>query len=488
MMMFYKSNMISKFIEHLAVLHIVIPILAGLFSLIFGNKSLSYYLTIFACLLNIILSLLFFNNSENTLFYQIGNFDYKIGIEHLTNINSEKIVVYLSILMLMFLSKKKTIYRLSENLKLPHLFYFLLIINYAGLIGIVLTNDIFNNYVFIEITSLTSYALSVISKKQNSIIGGINYLIYGSFAATLILFGIGILLFSWHSLSIRFLIENVEIFDQNLPATIGIIFIFFGFIMKIGIMPLSFVVGRVYRFSSFVVVQYLLSTGFLVNFFALSKFYSLIKIPYFFSSIGILSMLISSYLGIKSKNLRSYLTYLIFISNGMSLVALEIFCINSLSHLFVYYIIFDGINKFGLFLIFSILEENLENKKVENARSEEGAEIEFWDLVCINDSKIVLMTFLLICISIIGLPITVGFVAKLSLYNVLVVNNNYFLLAILLLGNLVSMVYVFRLTNYSYLVINLDSKNREKILKVDYTTNFVLASTILLITITSFYA
>jgi multicomponent Na+:H+ antiporter subunit D len=487
------GNLIIKSIEHLPVLHIVIPVLAGLFSLIFGNKSLSYYLTIFACILNLVLSLLFFDTPENTLFYQIGNFDYKIGIEHLANINSEKIVMYLSVLMLMFLSRKKSIYRLSENLKSPHLFYFLLIINYAGLLGIVLTNDIFNTYVFIEITSLTSYALSVISKKQNSIIGGINYLIYGSFAATLILFGIGILLFSCHSLSIRFLIENVEIFNQNLPATIGIIFIFLGFIMKIGVMPLGFVVGRVYRFSSSAIVQYLLSTGFLVNFFALSKFYNLIKIPYFFSSIGVLSMLISSYFGIKSKNLRGYLTYLIFVSNGMSLVALEIFCVNGLSHLFVYYIIFDGINKFGLFLIFSILEENLERNPEYKKR-----EIEFWDLIHINDNKLVLIAFLLICISIIGLPITIGFVAKLSLYNVLVVNNNYFLLGVLLAANLASMVYIFKLINYSYLSIG-DSNNKKdneknnvkvgkSIIEIDYNSMFVLGFTILIMIITCFYA
>lgn len=472
-----------KIINHIAVLHVILPLIIGLFSLIFINKKASHYLTIFACLINVALSLLFFNSSENTSFYQIGNFDYKIGISHSINQTSEKIVMYLSVLMLMFLIRKKSIYRLSENLKLPHLFYFLLLINYTGLIGIILTNDIFNTYVFIEVTSLTSYALSVINNKERqkfSLVAGINYLLYGSFAATLILFGIGIILFSCGSLSIKFLQENPQILNQDPVPIIGILSIFFGFLLKIGIMPFNFVVSSVYRFSSSIIVQYLLSTAFLANFSALGKFYELIKIPYLFTSVGVLSMLISSYFALKTKHLRQYLTYVIFASNGMSFVAFEIFETQNLKHLFIYYIIFDSINKFGLFLVLSILEKNLQNKKTE---------ITFWDLIYINDNKILLSTFLVVCTSIIGLPFTVGFASKLSLYKVLVIKNNYFLLGILLLCNILSIAYVFRLINHSYLVIT-DNKSKTvstKLISIDRNTRFVLVFTILALIITCFY-
>ena len=61
----------------------------------------------------------------------------------------------------------------------------------TGLMGIVITGDIFNIYVFLEISSLAGYALIAIGRKREALVASYNYLILGTIAATFILIGIG---------------------------------------------------------------------------------------------------------------------------------------------------------------------------------------------------------------------------------------------------------------------------------------------------------
>ena len=78
--------------------------------------------------------------------------------------------------------------------------------------GVTITGDIFNIYVFIEIMSLASYALIAVGKKRNALVASYNYLILGTIAATFILLGIGYLYMITGSLNIGDLRERLPSF------------------------------------------------------------------------------------------------------------------------------------------------------------------------------------------------------------------------------------------------------------------------------------
>ena len=150
-----------------------------------------------------------------------------------------------------------------------------------GVLGIVLTYDMFNMYVFIEVTSIAAYTLIALSKNKTCLIGGLSYLVYGSVATSFVLIGIGILLFSTHTLSINHILENQWLLNHNM-AIVAVFMINAGLIAKMGIFPLNFVVSRAYRFSSCFTMSYIMPVSFIAFFFAVYKFSKIVHISHIF--------------------------------------------------------------------------------------------------------------------------------------------------------------------------------------------------------------
>jgi multicomponent Na+:H+ antiporter subunit D len=71
-------------------------------------------------------------------------------------------------------------------------FYSLFSLMVAGMIGVVLTGDLFNLYVFLEIASIASYALVAFGGQHEELEASFKYLVLGSVGSTLLLLGIAI--------------------------------------------------------------------------------------------------------------------------------------------------------------------------------------------------------------------------------------------------------------------------------------------------------
>jgi len=87
------------------------------------------------------------------------------------------------------------IYSLSYMRKYtsPHNFYSLLMLMIAGMNGVILSGDMFNLYVFLEIASISSYALVGFGVEKEELEAAFKYLVLGSVASSFILFGIALL-------------------------------------------------------------------------------------------------------------------------------------------------------------------------------------------------------------------------------------------------------------------------------------------------------
>jgi multicomponent Na+:H+ antiporter subunit D len=70
-------------------------------------------------------------------------------------------------------------------------FYGLFMLMVAGMNGVVISGDLFNLYVFLEIASIASYALVAFGIEADELEAGFKYLILGGVASVLILFGVG---------------------------------------------------------------------------------------------------------------------------------------------------------------------------------------------------------------------------------------------------------------------------------------------------------
>jgi multicomponent Na+:H+ antiporter subunit D len=63
----------------------------------------------------------------------------------------------------------------------------------AGLLGITITGDAFNIFVFLEVSSLSTYVLIALGRDRRALAAAYQYLIMGTIGATFIVIGIGLL-------------------------------------------------------------------------------------------------------------------------------------------------------------------------------------------------------------------------------------------------------------------------------------------------------
>ena len=72
-------------------------------------------------------------------------------------------------------------------------FYSLFLLMVAGMLGVTLTGDLFNLYVFLEIASIASYALVAFGCQHEELEASFKYLVLGSVGSSLVLFAIAIM-------------------------------------------------------------------------------------------------------------------------------------------------------------------------------------------------------------------------------------------------------------------------------------------------------
>ena len=63
----------------------------------------------------------------------------------------------------------------------------------TGLLGITITGDAFNAFVFLEISSLSTYVLIALGRDRRALLAAFQYLIMGTIGATFYVIGVGLL-------------------------------------------------------------------------------------------------------------------------------------------------------------------------------------------------------------------------------------------------------------------------------------------------------
>jgi len=182
-------------VEHFPVLVIAISMLSAFTILIAGwrNKKSCAFISIATILVQFIMSIFILHHvlTKGTIYYWLGGWKPPWGIEYVVDALNAYVLV-----ILLFLSLICVVYsKRSIEHELPHKiapFYTVYQLLVTGLCGVVVTGDIFNLYVFVEIMSLSAYAL-IASRGKIALKASFTYLVLGSIGACFFLLGIGFL-------------------------------------------------------------------------------------------------------------------------------------------------------------------------------------------------------------------------------------------------------------------------------------------------------
>jgi multicomponent Na+:H+ antiporter subunit D len=118
-------------------------------------------------------------------------------------------------------------------------FYGLLFLMIAGMTGVVLTGDVFNLYVFLEIAAISSYALVAFGTEAEELEASFKYAVLGSVASSFVLLGIAVLYAMFGTVNMAHLASKIAKMpaDAKMALVFAEIVIISGLALKAALVP-----------------------------------------------------------------------------------------------------------------------------------------------------------------------------------------------------------------------------------------------------------
>ncbi|MBS3907950.1 MAG: monovalent cation/H+ antiporter subunit D family protein [Syntrophaceae bacterium] len=445
----------TSFVEHLPILIIAISLFSALTILVvgwFNNRSciFIFWLTLLA---QFIMSLFILNHvlAYGPIHYWLGGWKPPWGIELVVDSLNAYILI-----ILLFLSLACAIYSKSNiEHELPGKrvsFYTLFQLLIAGLCGVTLTGDIFNMFVFIEIFSISAYAL-IAARGKIALKASFTYLILGSIGTCFFLLGIGFLYSITGSLNLHDLSILLPPFYDNKVVKAAFVFFIVGLSIKMALFPFhtwlpdahAFAPAEISAMLSGIMIEISTYVFIRVSFSVFTlEFLKLLPVFDILCWVAVAAILMGSVMAITQVNLKRMLAYssvanmgYIMLAVGLSLSAVESPW-GGLNPALMH-IANHALMKGCLFLAAGafIYKANLWNIT------------EFRGLA--KKMPYTCAAFVIAAISMIGIPPSVGFVSKLYIIMASIEIKNYFFVAVLLISSLLNLAYFWRVIETMYM-------------------------------------
>ena len=435
---------------HLPVLVVVAPLLASALIVLLNSRKGAWLITLLTSLFCFYASISMFQvlqDGGDIIMYTLGGWDAPLGIE--LRIDA------LTALMLLILTATATLVSLFALRSVEKeiadskqvLFYSAFLLVFAGLIGISTTGDAFNVFVFLEISSLSTYAIISMGRDKRALKASFQYLIMGTIGATFILIGIGFLYVMTGTLNMSDLALRIPAVSDTNAIRAGFAFITIGIGIKAAMLPLHQWLPNAYTYSPSVVSTFLAATATKVALYVMIRFqltvfgieFSLLDMPYdtLLMILGTLGILGGSIYAVYQNNVKRMLAYSSIAQLGYILLAVGLAShagfTAALLHTFNHALI-----KGSLFMALGIIFFRYASTEL-SAMSGIGKTMPF-----------TMAAFTIAGLSLIGIPGTAGFVSKWYLVTALLDASLWPIALLILVASVLTLIYVGRVLEVAY--------------------------------------
>ena len=332
------------FVQNIHILSIIAPLLMGFFSFLLKDRYLKAINILFLSLLFFIFFFLLYSvfnlNLLNGKTYNIviGGWSKSMGIELKYNINCVLTLLFLFLISIIFFANT---WRGEVNYAFRGFVFMML----CGANGMIITNDIFNTYVFFEIVCITTYIMYAHGENIVCLKNSYNYMIISCFAGVIFLLVACFLYQITGNLNIDLI--NKALANYYNSKSVSAIFVFFilAMMFKLGLYPLHNILQNIYQNLS---LKYLLFVAgissivypyfimkFVVNLFGVNVLMNNEYLNISLKVLGGVGFIFFNYLALST---NSVLYFIIFLSFAQT--SLFAFCIQYLTDK----IVINGIN------------------------------------------------------------------------------------------------------------------------------------------------
>ncbi len=425
---------------NLVIMQVILPLVAGL-GLFLLPKRFSWLFSAIAigATTLIALSLLSATFNLEEIYYNLGGWSSKIGIEYKVDKLNSFFMLIISIASLINILAMKSLIGHELDLKKTPLFFGLFLIALTGLLGICISNDIFNIYVLLEVNAIASYALVASAKKKDSTKAAFDYLIFGTIGSTMILFGIGFIYALVGSLNLTIISAAMPALLDNNAAKAGVALILFGVLMKAALFPLSSWLVNIYQGAPSFVGAMLAATSNKVGVYLLLRFFfkvfHLHQYPFDYLNItllllAIVAILACAVLALRQTNIKRFLAYSSLSQVGFIIFALALASKLAISGVLVYCFT-HALEKTVLFLAAGYFIASASDEEITSFAGLRKSHP--W--LCL----ILIINFF----STMGIPMTAGFVGKWLLFKA-ALDTDIWYIFIMLVATIFTFSYSFK--------------------------------------------
>lgn len=449
--------------DHLPILQILIPFCTAPLIVFFDARSLAWPMAFIASLISLIIAtLLMIEVSDGSyISYHLGGWAPPIGIEYRVDAANAFVLFLIAATatVVMPFALKSVAHEIPR--KNHTLFYACFMLCITGLMGVVITGDAFNVFVFLEISSLSTYVLVSQGsyRDKRALTAAYDYLIMGTIGATFFVIGIGLLYMTTGTLNIADMADRLVGQGDNRTVQAAFAFIVVGMGLKVAMYPLHLWLPSAYNYAPSAVTTFLAATATKAAIYVILRFMFTVFQPNFvfnteiliwiIGPLALLAMFAASLIAIFQTNFKRMLAYSSIAQIGYMMLGLAMFSTTGLTATMVH-LFNHGITKAVLFMGVGAL--------IYRAGST------FYDRIAGMGRAMPLTGAAIVVggMSLIGVPGTAGFISKWVLVQAAFEQNLWWLALIIVASSLLAVVYVWRVVEALYLQApHPDAKHKE---------------------------
>ncbi len=437
---------------HLPALQVVLPLIGAMLAALTRSGRLAWAIALvvtWVTAANAVLLVIQVMNSGVPISYVLGGWSVPIGIEYRVDQLNVFVIALVALLGAVVLPYAKRSVAHEIRPELQYGFYTMYLLCLAGLFGMAITGDAFNAFVFLEVSSLSTYVMIALGRHRRALLASYQYLIMGTIGATFYVIGIGILYLITGTLNFADIAsrlpEQMDAFGR--PAMVALSFLTVGICLKLALFPLHVWLPNAYAYAPSVATALLAGTATKVAIYLLLRiFFSVFGIEISFRTIpigqvlivlSVAAMIIAAVIAVFEENTERMLAYssvsqIGYITLGIAL-ANQAGLTGGLTH-----IINHAIMKTTMFLALGAVVYRIGTSMLPNLAG------------IGRKMPLTMAAFVISGLGLVGVPGTAGFITKWYLVLGALEKGAWPLVAVIVASSLIAVVYVGRVVEVAY--------------------------------------
>ena len=438
--------------DHLPILIVLVPFLAAPLIVVIGSRRLAWPIAIMATLTSffIAIKLLLQVIDGGVISYHLGGWAPPMGIEYRIDVANAIVLLLISAIGTIVLPYMLQSVKYEISKKHHTLFYTAYLLCFTGLMGMVATGDAFNIFVFLEISSLSTYVLVSMGAKMDkrALTAAYNYLILGTIGATFFVIGIGFLYAGTGTLNLADIAAYITAHGTDRTIQTAFAFIVVGIGLKVAIYPIHLWLPSAYTYAPSAVSVFLAATATKAAIYVLLRFmfsvfqpdflYEMNAIKGIMLPLALAAMFVASLIAVFQSDFKRMLAYSSIAQIGYILVGISLLSTTGLGGAIVH-LFNHGITKAALFMGVGAL--------VLRTGSSFYVKIEGMGKVMPFTSFAIVIAGL----SLIGVPGTAGFISKWMLVQAAIEQGWWPIALAIVASSLLAVIYVWRVVEVLYM-------------------------------------